>query len=482
MGNAEAFILQKYTVVETLKESALGRTELVLGRDQRVYVRKCIYNPSYPVEAVRGLQHKHLSHIVHAVHAEDKVYLIEEYFEGESLAVLLKKKGNLPEQAVIDIAQQICEALQYLHQHNLVHRDVKPGNILRQGNGQIRLIDLGSVRLCTTHEAGDTMALGTMGYAAPEQYGLESTDFRADIYALGVTIQTLLGPNYKGSLHEVIDGCTRFMRGYRYDSIAKVKRALFYAKYHRCLRLGLLSLLVAGLSLGAYYYFRPAYENNLPEPKPVEKTVPSNPVTESKVKEVEVSQEAKPTETRDKQNAEHAAKAQAERTKPIAPPKVAPEPPAKLQLEVKGANLKFYKIFGHPSDKELIDEAKAKGAWPISSNSSNAEPYWEIITKGALINPIFTFQFHGIAFNGIEMQYSDVIGQKKWSLDNPGGWSTRVRLAETGTMDGPMKIYLANVHKWFWFTNVTNPKVTVTVQADNAVKKVVEFPITILDL
>ena len=191
MGHAAAFILQKYTVLKTLKESALGTTELVLGRDQKVYVRKCLHNAAYPVEAVRGLKHQHLSHIVHAVAAEDRAYLIEEYFEGETLDVLLQKKGCLDERSVIAIAEQVCEALLYLHQHNLVHRDVKPANILRQSNGQIRLSDLGSVRLCTAHAAGDTVALGTQGYAAPEQYGIESTDFRADVYALGVTMKEL---------------------------------------------------------------------------------------------------------------------------------------------------------------------------------------------------------------------------------------------------------------------------------------------------
>ena len=67
MGHAAAFILQKYTVIKTLYESDLGTTELVLGRDQKVYVRKCLHNAAYPVEAVRGLKHQHLSHIVHAV-------------------------------------------------------------------------------------------------------------------------------------------------------------------------------------------------------------------------------------------------------------------------------------------------------------------------------------------------------------------------------------------------------------------------------
>lgn len=482
MGHGAAFILQNYIVVKTLKQSVLGTTELVLGQNQKVYVRKCLFNAAYPVEAVRGLKQRNLSHIIHAVRSENKTYLIEEYFEGETLDNILRSKGYLDEQRVIFIAEQVCEALSYLHQHNLVHRDVKPANILLQSNGHIRLIDLGSARLCSAREAGDTVVIGTQGYAAPEQYGLQSTDFRADVYALGVTMKELLGAGYEGRLNDVIDGCTRFIRGYRYDSIAKVKRALFFAKYHRSLRMGLLGLLVAALGVCAFFYLRPAPEGGVPTPKAVEKTVPTTPALDKQKQEVEPPKATEAPEVNQEPVAPQEQAAEKISSKASLEKKMTPQPQARLQLDIKGFNLSFNKIFGHPSDKELIDEAQSKGAWPISTNSSAALPYWEIIYKGDLINPIFTFQFQGIAFKGTNMQYGDSLSQKSWSLDNPDGWSTTVRLAETGTVQGRRKIYLVNVHKWFWFTNVAKPYVTVTVQADNAKTITKEYPIQILDL
>ena len=111
MGHAAAFILQNYIVVKTLKQSVLGTTELVLGQNQKVYVRKCLFNAVYPVEAVRGLKQRNLSHIIHAVRSEDKTYLIEEYFEGETLDNILRSKGYLDERSIISIAEQVCEAL-----------------------------------------------------------------------------------------------------------------------------------------------------------------------------------------------------------------------------------------------------------------------------------------------------------------------------------------------------------------------------------
>ena len=481
MGHAAAFILQNYIVVKTLKQSVLGTTELVLGQNQKVYVRKCLFNAGYPVEAVRGLKQQNLSHIIHAVRSEDQTYLIEEYFEGETLDNILRSKGYLDERSVISIAEQVCEALLYLHQHNLVHRDVKPANILLQSNGHIRLIDLGSARLCSVHEAGDTVVIGTQGYAAPEQYGLQSTDFRADVYALGVTMKELLGADYEGRLNDVIDGCTRFIRGYRYDSIAKVKRALFFVKYYRSLRMGLLGLLVVALGVCAFFYLRPAPEGAAPTPKAVEKTVPTTPALDKQKQEVEPPKATEAPEANQEPVAPKEQAAQKRSSKASLEKKMTPQPQAKLQLDIKAANLSFYKAFEHPSDKELIDEAKAKGAWPISSNSSAVTPYWEIITEGNLSNPVFTFTFHGIAFKGINMKYGDSISQKSWSLDNPDGWSTTVRLAETGTPQAPREIYLVNVHKWFWFTNVAKPYVTVTVQADNAETTTKEYPIQILD-
>ena len=481
MGHAAAFILQKYIVVKTLKQSALGTTELVLGQNQKVYVRKCLFNAAYPVEAVRGLKQRNLSHIIHAVRSEDKTYLIEEYFEGETLDNVLKSKGYLDEQRVISIAEQVCEALLYLHQHNLVHRDVKPANILLQSNGHIRLIDLGSARLCSAHEAGDTVVLGTQGYAAPEQYGLQSTDFRADVYALGVTMKELLDAGYEGRLNDVIDGCTRFIRGYRYDSIAKVKRALFFVKYYRSLRMGLLGLLVVALGVCAFFYLRPAPEGAAPTPKAVEKTVPTTPALDKQKQNVEPPKATAAPDAKQEPVAPQEQAAETISSKASLEKKMTPQPQAKLQLDIKAANLSFYKAFEHLSDKMLFDEAKAKGAWPISSNSSAVTPYWEIITEGNLSNPVFTFTFHGIAFKGINMKYGDSISQKSWSLDNPDGWSTTVRLAETGRGQGPHKIYLVNVHKWFWFTNVAKPYVTVTVQADNVETTTKEYPIKILD-
>jgi predicted ATPase len=121
---------------------------------------------------------------------QDSPYLVLELLSGHTLSQELAA-GSLPRERQLLIAQQICEALDYLHGRCIVHRDLKPGNLmlLSPDNGvQIKLMDFGLARnedasLQLTQEG---MALGTMAYIAPEQAQGFPVDFRADLYALGI--------------------------------------------------------------------------------------------------------------------------------------------------------------------------------------------------------------------------------------------------------------------------------------------------------
>jgi len=89
---------------------------------------------------------------------------------------------------------QLCIVLDYLHSHHppIVFRDLKPANIMRTPTGQLYLIDFGIARYFKPGQAKDTVALGSLGYAAPEQYGKAQTTPRADIYGLGAVLHQLL--------------------------------------------------------------------------------------------------------------------------------------------------------------------------------------------------------------------------------------------------------------------------------------------------
>ena len=123
-------------------------------------------------------------------------YLVMDFIAGETLEQYQSKapNGRLLLSEVLDIGLQLCIVLDYLHsqQPPIVFRDLKPANIMRTPTGQLYLIDFGIARYFKPGQAKDTVALGSLGYAAPEQYGKAQTTPRADIYSLGAVLHQLL--------------------------------------------------------------------------------------------------------------------------------------------------------------------------------------------------------------------------------------------------------------------------------------------------
>ena len=143
-----------------------------------------------------GLTHPNLPRIYEQFTDMGRSYLVMDFIEGETLEDHLEKlPGNrLPIDKTLEIAIQLCGVLDYLHmrQPPIVFRDLKPANVMLSPNGHIYLIDFGIARHFKPGQVKDTAALGSTGYAAPEQYGKAQTTPRADIYALGATLHQLL--------------------------------------------------------------------------------------------------------------------------------------------------------------------------------------------------------------------------------------------------------------------------------------------------
>lgn len=143
-----------------------------------------------------SLTHPNLPRIYEQFAEEGRWYLVMDFIEGETLEECLLKVagGKLVVDKVLSIAIQLCTVLEYLHsrQPPVIFRDLKPANIMLTPLGHIYLIDFGIARHFTPGKSRDTSALGSTGYAAPEQYGKAQTTPRADIYALGATLHELL--------------------------------------------------------------------------------------------------------------------------------------------------------------------------------------------------------------------------------------------------------------------------------------------------
>jgi serine/threonine protein kinase len=124
---------------------------------------------------------------------ERGTYIVMEYVEGDTLADELRRRGRLPAAEVVSVGIQLCAALEAAHAEQLVHRDIKPQNILRRPDGQVKLADFGIARSLdgTGHTELGTV-LGTAAYLAPEQARGEPVTAAADIYALGIVLYELL--------------------------------------------------------------------------------------------------------------------------------------------------------------------------------------------------------------------------------------------------------------------------------------------------
>jgi serine/threonine-protein kinase len=143
-------------------------------------------------QTLARLTHANLVRVIDFFQERDKVYLIMDYVQGESLADRIRRKGALSESEVLTWADQLLDALVYCHDQGIIHRDVKPQNVIIRPDGQAILVDFGLVKLWDPTDPRTRTAIRAMGtpqYAPPEQYDLTGhTDARSDIYSLGATL------------------------------------------------------------------------------------------------------------------------------------------------------------------------------------------------------------------------------------------------------------------------------------------------------
>ena len=146
-------------------------------------------------------------------------YIVEEFIDGISLEALIRRERYLSNEAAMLILYEVARALKYAHDKGVVHRDIKPGNILISNKGEVKLVDFG---IATPIEGADDalthdgMTLGTPAYIPPEQIGdARNADKRADIYSLGVV------------LYEALTGKTPFPGSFNAETIAAIQKGKY---------------------------------------------------------------------------------------------------------------------------------------------------------------------------------------------------------------------------------------------------------------
>ncbi len=234
---------QDYEIMECLARNEMGETLLV--KDRRtgdLRVAKCCADQTHLSRAaesslLKNVRHAGLPAYIGEYQNENMLCVVRAYVEGTPLDQLVSAFPLTSGQSV-DIILQLCDILTCLHTQNppVIHRDIKPQNIIVDRRGRVTLIDFGISRAYNESAPADTLCFGTRHYAAPEQYGFSQTDPRSDIYSLGVLLCWLLTGEVQVEqgkkavtdrrLLNVVSKCTAFDPRDRFKNAAQVKDAL----------------------------------------------------------------------------------------------------------------------------------------------------------------------------------------------------------------------------------------------------------------
>lgn len=200
-------------------------------------------------EMLKRLSHPNLPSIIDVIEEENTFLIVMDYVQGNPLSKALEEFGAQPQEYVIEWAKQLCDVLGYLHTRtpSIIYRDMKPANVMLKPDGNLTLIDFGTAREFKDKNLADTTCLGTVGYAAPEQFGGQGqTDVRTDIYCLGATLYHLItgcnpceppydilpirdiNPMLSSGLERIIKKCTMRNPEDRYQSSAELMYALVH--------------------------------------------------------------------------------------------------------------------------------------------------------------------------------------------------------------------------------------------------------------
>lgn len=237
MQDFNTILTEQFSFVKALTQKE-NKTLLVLRHNytERKVVKLTFCGDASVYKTLQKISHPNLPEIFSVSHNGTECTVIEEYIDGITVADVLQS-GLYNEKGTRTVASDICCALDALHKNNIIHRDIKPENVMIDKSGTVKLIDFDAARLFKAYQPRDTSFIGTVGFAAPEQYGINQSDPRTDIFALGVLMNVMLTGEhpskkmYRGKLTKTIETCINIDPNRRYKSTEE----LFYklCRLHR---------------------------------------------------------------------------------------------------------------------------------------------------------------------------------------------------------------------------------------------------------
>ena len=224
-------ILQAYSMVKVLSQKngykVLRLRNKNTGND---LVLRSFPTPLAAYEKLQSIRCANLPEIYDVLMLDDGQTVLEEYIDGITVAQVMEI-DEYRSAGARKVLSGVCDALTVLHDRGIVHRDVKPENVMIEKSGRVVLIDFNASRM-ESNASKDTVIMGTVGYASPEQLGLSQSDARTDIYAAGVLYNVMLTGQHpsvtiaSGKAGRIVRKCTAVNPDERYQTASELWAAL----------------------------------------------------------------------------------------------------------------------------------------------------------------------------------------------------------------------------------------------------------------
>lgn len=202
MLNIGSVLEEKYEVIRVLGKGGMGTVYLCKNRRLGNFwaIKEIKKDNDINIDILsepnilKKLNHHGIPRIVDIFYKDNNLYMVEDYIEGKTLKQYVEETGTITTEDACNIVLDICDIISYLHSLNppIIYRDLKPSNIMIAPSGKVVLIDFGISKIYKADKVVDTIALGSNGYAAPEQRGLGKSCRQTDIYGIGMVMYSMV--------------------------------------------------------------------------------------------------------------------------------------------------------------------------------------------------------------------------------------------------------------------------------------------------